>query len=811
MRRFSRGWLWWLLVIPVALGAARLRFDVEVLNLLPDQLDAVRGLKLYQQNFSNARELILTLDGPDPEAVEQKARELARVLRAETNLVHKVTWQPSWLEHPDQAAELIAYLWFNQPPVVLHALARRLSGPELTNTLLDAREKLATSFSPSDVGMRGYDPLDLMHLPESAATAAPSMGNGEQLFASVDGTFRILFVEAKPSLVSYKQCRAWLNSIKPLVARIGEAQGATPSVRIRYTGRPAFVAEIAGGMENDMAGSAGGTLVTIGVLFYLAHRRLRPLFWLLALLLILLGATMALGGLFYGTLNVVSLGFASILAGLSEDFGIVLYQESLSHPELSEPELRRAAGPGIFWSAVTTAGAFFLLNLSGLPGLGQLGSLVAIGILLAGVVMLYGYLPPLLRFRSNRERTAGESPRTEKLLLFAPVKLLPPAVLWAITGIVTLLSLGVMVWRGGPTFDRSPDPLKPKHSEAYAAVEEIKQRLGRTEEPIWVIVPGRDEQEIAGRLDRVRPWLTRAVSNQWIQSFTLPDLLWPRVENQSSNRPILAALAARKSVLRETTLAQGFTSNSWFVTENLFHYWEAQAASTNVYWPTNQASQWIVEKIAARPGQGQLALGLIHPASVKALTKTFAQSLPEELHRDGVILSGWGFLGTSVFEWVLRDFPRVVFPILGLVVASLWLAFRSGRDVMLSLATLGFSALGLGAAMELLHWQWNLLNLVALPLLLGMGVDYSIHMQLALRRYEGDLEAVRRSVGRALLLAGSTTIVGFGSLAFSTNAGMASLGKICALGLTLALLTAVYLLPVWWSKPRSALRTERRP
>jgi len=90
------------------------------------------------------------------------------------------------------------------------------------------------------------------------------------------------------------------------------------------------------------------------------------------------------------------------------------------------------------------------------------------------------------------------------------------------------------------------------------------------------------------------------------------------------------------------------------------------------------------------------------------------------------------------------------------------------------------------------------LNVMGLPLLLGMGVDFSIHIQLALRRCQGDLLAVRRSVGRALLLAGSTTVAGFGSLAFSGNAGMASLGLACALGVTLALLVAVYLLPVWW-------------
>jgi predicted RND superfamily exporter protein len=88
------------------------------------------------------------------------------------------------------------------------------------------------------------------------------------------------------------------------------------------------------------------------------------------------------------------------------------------------------------------------------------------------------------------------------------------------------------------------------------------------------------------------------------------------------------------------------------------------------------------------------------------------------------------------------------------------------------------------------------------PLLLGMGVDFAIHMQLALRRHGGDVRFVRRSIGRALLLAGSTTVAGFGSLSFASNAGMASLGKVCATGIACAMLTAVFLLPAWWAKFR---------
>ena len=101
--------------------------------------------------------------------------------------------------------------------------------------------------------------------------------------------------------------------------------------------------------------------------------------------------------------------------------------------------------------------------------------------------------------------------------------------------------------------------------------------------------------------------------------------------------------------------------------------------------------------------------------------------------------------------------------------------------------------------MSIFGWSWNMMNLMSIPLLLGMGVDFAIHMQLAMRRHGGDLMLVRFSIGRALLLAGSTTVAGFASVAFSSNAGLASLGRVCAVGISCAMLTAVFLLPTWWA------------
>jgi lauroyl/myristoyl acyltransferase len=118
---------------------------------------------------------------------------------------------------------------------------------------------------------------------------------------------------------------------------------------------------------------------------------------------------------------------------------------------------------------------------------------------------------------------------------------------------------------------------------------------------------------------------------------------------------------------------------------------------------------------------------------------------------------------------------------------------------------------GLLAVMSLFGWSWNLLNLMAVPLLLGAGVDYTIHTQLALRRHEGDAMAVRRTTGRALLLCAGTTIVGFGSLTWAGNAGLASLGKICAAGVACVLFVSLCLLPGWWRLLMAGGRARHKP
>ena len=789
--KLSRHWLWLLLLLPMGLGLWRLRLDVEVLNLLPDQFPVVRGIKLYQTNFSNGRELIITLNSEDPDAAESAARGIAQALRAATNLTRQVTWQPLWLENPGQSAELVAFAWFNQPPEVLAELTNRLAIPKLPAILRETQEALTTSLSPVDLARRGYDPFGLTQLPESI-TGAAALGEGQDFFTSADGTFRVVFVEARPVITDFRKCTRWLEEVNTLVTNALHTAQVADAVKVRYTGRPAFTAEIAAGLKRDLAGPSGATLLVIAALFYLTHRRLKPLLWLTALLLMILGGTMALGGLFFGTLNIISLGFASILLGLAEDFGIVLYQEARSHPKLSVKAIQKMAAPGILWSTVTTCGAFLVLNLAGLPGFGQLGTLVAIGIALAAVVMLYAYLPPLMKRRAHAQDSDEGHHVPERALRRVPLP-------WLSTVIVVFLCAMALLSRH-PHFDHSADALRPKNSPAYSAIAEIKQKLKRTQEPMWVLVTGRDEAEVNTRLHQTDAALREAVSNGWFTGYTLATTLWPEPVNQQANRATVATLARQREPMRLAAEKAGFTTDSFTLADNMLQAWRCASESGGVFWPTNESSRWMLDKfIARRPGEA-MTFGLIYRNTNMPLPELTPKLLAfgDQLAKDGIYVSGWEVLGYTVFAKVKADFWKVMLPMIALVLFTLWLAFRSVREVFLSMMALVVSALCLTAFMGVAGWSWNLLNLMALPLLLGMGVDFSIHIQLALQRHHGDLALVRGSIGRALLLAGSTTVAGFASLAFSSNAGMASLGKVCGLGILCAMLVSVFLLPLWW-------------
>jgi len=778
-----RHWLGLLCALPLVLGLARLRFDAEIFNLLPETLPAVRGLQLQQRHFAGSRELLITVSSGRAEFADIVAQAIAKDLAARPDLARSVRWQPPWLENPAAAAENIAWLWRQQPPAAFAALAARLNGTQLADELTAARDLLATSLDPQSLARTGYDPLGLTRLPTAGESGPMRFDEGEGIFFGDEGRFRVVFVEPPRDGMNYQELARWLEQIRDEMKELyGDTLYRFLLTHLGYTGGPAFLAEIATGMERDMRSSVLSTLVVIGALFWFAHRSWRPLGLLLLCLLLTLSLTLALGGLVFGTLNVVSVGFAAVLLGLTVDYALVSYQEFVAGPHRTVAEVRRDVAPGIGWSAATTAGTFSLLGLAGLPGLAQLGVLTALGLLVGAGVMLYVFLPLVMR-----RAPAGQA--------LPPSEPPPCRMTWRPAALVAAVIAAVLFVRGLPPVTSSADPLRPRQSWAYAAMDELKLKLGRTNEPTWAVFTGADVGAIGDRLEQAEATLAAAKTRGELTSFTLPTAFWPRPQWAATNRTTAAQVAARSEEILSAATAAGFSSDSLALARTVFAQWRATTAGEGTAWPTNDTARWIVGQTAARTADGQwLALGLLQLASANS-RGTLATLLPTD-----VLLTSWDSLGPALLRHVSVRVAALTALIGAVLGGCLWLAFRRWQEVALGFVALGLSFALLLAVMALLGWTWNLLSLVALPLLLGSSVDSTIHVQLALRRHGPNLRALWATTGKALLLCAGANIAGFGSLAWSSNAGLASMDLICAVGVGCVFTVCVGLLPgLWWA------------
>jgi len=771
-----------LLLLP--LGCARIELDVDIFNLLPRDSPIVEGLRLYQRSFGSSRELLISLRGQDAATTQAAAESLATAL-ATSELSPRVIWRSPFRDDPADLGELLAYLWLNQPPEEFQRMAQRFDGAELAATLAYSLERMATSFRPDELARLGRDPFGLTDL--GSEVELPLAKGMADPFASTDGAFRILFVAAPEDALGFGPTRSWVNQVEERLARWQAQQDPSRAIQLRVTGNPAFVVELGSGLLRDVQLAALGTLLLVAALFWWVHRRWAPLLWLMGLLIFVLAVTAVLGGALFGRINAVSLGFAAILLGLATDYGLILYQEVMAHPDRKISEHRSAVAPSILWAAATTASAFFMIGRSSLPGLTQLGVLVGIGILVAAAVMLTAFLPPLVRNAATLHTAGGRVPAAFKMKARTG---------WWVSAVLILLASGMLAAKR-PAVDYDTQKLGPRDARARAALAEVEREIGGFDDSLWLILSGATESEVGEGLRAARPLLEEAERAGLLADVRLPHAFWPEPKAQASNRTRARRLASQWTTAEAAAVEMGFSESSLALSRGIFAAWERLASGEGTVWPTRPHVRWMFQQFAAREEGRAVALGRLAPAA-DAPRAALLELAAEVEASSGAQLVGWGLLAESLLGVMDRDLRRTLIPMAAVLLLFLALAFRKPGEVLLSLGAMGISLLCLLALMALLGWSWNLMNVMALPMLLGAGVDYSLHIQLGLRRYGGDATQVRNTVGRAILLCAASTAAGFGTLGFAANAGIASLGRVCAAGVIIASLVSVFLLPIWW-------------
>jgi predicted exporter len=197
-------------------------------------------------------------------------------------------------------------------------------------------ERLGLTVAPDEMARLAYDPLNLLSALPS--TGAPDLANRE--FSSLDGRTRLLYVTP----VSPTPSKDWVLQTTKLIQEWQFASPERRAAHVGWTGEPAFVQETSNAMELDMRWSFISSLAFAALIFFLTHRRLRPLWGLLFYVSCSFAIALGLKTLIFPSLSIISVGFAAILAGLTVDYGFILYQRRVEHGETTRCDIARHSG-----------------------------------------------------------------------------------------------------------------------------------------------------------------------------------------------------------------------------------------------------------------------------------------------------------------------------------------------------------------------------------------------------------------------------------------------------------------------------------
>jgi predicted RND superfamily exporter protein len=141
-----------------------------------------------------------------------------------------------------------------------------------------------------------------------------------------------------------------------------------------------------------------------------------------------------------------------------------------------------------------------------------------------------------------------------------------------------------------------------------------------------------------------------------------------------------------------------------------------------------------------------------------------------------------------------RSYEEAALYALAVILVVLWIDFRSIRYSLLAALPLALGLLQMFGIMGLMKMPLNPANMIALPLVLGIGVDCGVHLIHDFLEQKGRYR-MSSATAISILLDGTTTIVGFGSLMIASHMGLQSLGRALAIGVTGCMLSSFCVLP----------------
>ncbi len=849
----------WVAAVCIALGivggfytSAEFNMDTDSTKLISDKVGWRQRENHFDKLFPQQVNLILVVvDGATPELAEAGTAALTEALGGDKKFFAHV-------RRPDGGA------FFNQngllflPYEDVKSTTEQMiaAGPFLGPLAADPSLRgVMDGLKTALQGVaRGQAKLQDLQRPLAAFDATlAKVANGQTAFLSwrslITGATPLpqetrRFIEVKPVLdfAALEPGAAATNAIRGAAARLHLT--ADNGVRVRLTGPVPLSDEEFATLADRAALMGGAMLLSVLATLWAAVRSFRIIACILMTLLVGLAITMALGLFVAHVFNIISIAFVALFVGIGVDFGIqfcVRYRAERHAKDDLRPALIRAGrgvGTPLALAAAATAAGFFSFLPTSYVGVAELGLVAGIGMIVAFVLCIT-FLPALLMLANPGGEKEGIGfaflETVDRVMVSHRLEVLTAAAVAAMASLVLVTFV---------KFDFNPLDLRSAKTESVATVLDLMKDPLTSPNTIDVLAPNLDAAKaLSAKLANIR-----AVG----QTITLADfvpadqtrklalisdasLLLDATINPFSIKPapndaeVTASLAATAAALRDAAAkASGSSSDDAHrLADTLTRLVRGgaalraragaalvpglrtmlaqmsaslQAAPVSVKaMPPDMVSDWIAKNGTARiqifpkdTSGTNTSLTEFSKAVLKAAPD--ATGAPISIRESGTTIVN-AFIEAGVLSFLV-------------ITILLILVLRKARDVLLTIIPLvltGLLTLGTSVAIGL---QLNFANVIALPLLFGIGVAFNIYFVMAWR--DGQMDLLQSSLTRAVIFSALTTASGFGSLWLSSHPGTASMGELLMISLGWTLATTLFFLPALMGEPAKSNEQQAR-
>jgi hypothetical protein len=589
-----------------------------------------------------------------------------------------------------------------------------------------------------------------------------------------------------------------------------DSEGAARGLRVRYGGNYKIVVDEASLIRKDVRFNLFFSLFAVSALYWLCYRRFAALLY--SSLPLLVGQALTFGLCFFvlGGLNAASSAFTALLMGLGTDFVIVVYaryvEERRAGRSLAESTERMIGetGLGVFTGAITSAGTFYAMCISQFRGLLHLGFLIGSGILMCAVVILV-LLPAMIKWNEGVRPRKVDAVKKLHLQSFRLEYLIPFAarhrkMVLSVVAVLTLVA-GVLATR--LDFDDTITVLRSNNSSAYEVQQEINTKFGVSLSYMMAIAEAPSEQEAMRLADVVQQRLEPFVESGVVGSY---DSILNYLPPESQQRAIIEAVAhdeagafdsARiRATFLDAVEANGLRAEAFEEFLDRMERFLTPQRPIELADLQRQGLSRLLERYIRTDEDGTRVVTYLFLAD-KRWKRYVPPGLVEDVALDdpGIVVTGTNVVGVEFRRIFSREAPRAV--LLGLVVVFvlLWVDFRSLRLTGIALAQLICGVIMMLGMMKAADIHLNYVNAFVATMILGVGIDYSIHLVHRLHLSGGRINAGLLETGKAVVMAALTNIAGFGTLALGNYPALRSFGLVALFGSITCLLTSLTLVP----------------